>query len=72
MIGGIIGDIIGSVYEGKQWDKRDLPLFQPFPFSDVSDVLKNTKWVRTTPGWTDDSLYIGTILSLHQQTKPSR
>ena len=56
MIGGIIGDIIGSVYEGKQWDKRDLPLFQPFPFSDVSDVLKNTKWVRTTPGWTDDSL----------------
>jgi ADP-ribosylglycohydrolase len=56
MIGGIIGDIIGSVYEGKQWDKRDLPLFQEFPFTDVSDVLKNTKWVRTTPGWTDDSL----------------
>lgn len=56
MIGGIIGDIIGSVYEGKQWDKRDLELFQTFPFTDVSDVLKNTKWVRTTPGWTDDSL----------------
>jgi len=56
MIGGIIGDIIGSVYEGKQWDRRDLELFQTFPFTDVSDVLKNTKWVRTTPGWTDDSL----------------
>lgn len=56
MIGGIIGDIVGSVYEGKQWDKRDLELFQTFPFTDVSDVLKNTKWVRTTPGWTDDSL----------------
>lgn len=56
MIGGIIGDIVGSVYEGKQWDKRDLELFQAFPFTDVSDVLKNTKWVRTTPGWTDDSL----------------
>lgn len=56
MIGGIIGDIVGSVYEGKQWDKRDLELFQAFPFTDVSDVLKNAKWVRTTPGWTDDSL----------------
>jgi ADP-ribosyl-[dinitrogen reductase] hydrolase len=56
MIGGIIGDIVGSVYEGKQWDKRNLELFQTFPFTDVSDVLKNTKWVRTTPGWTDDSL----------------
>jgi ADP-ribosyl-[dinitrogen reductase] hydrolase len=56
MIGGIIGDIIGSVYEGKQWDKRDLPLFQEFPFTDVSNILANTKWVRTTPGWTDDSL----------------
>lgn len=56
MIGGIIGDIVGSVYEGKQWNKRDLSLFQTFPFEEVSDVLKNTKWVRTTPGWTDDSL----------------
>lgn len=56
MIGGIIGDIVGSVYEGKQWNRRDLELFQTFPFNDVSDVLKNTKWVRTTPGWTDDSL----------------
>lgn len=56
MIGGIVGDIIGSVYEGKQWNKRDLPLLQTYPFTDVSDVLNNTKWVRTTPGWTDDTL----------------
>lgn len=65
MIGGIIGDIVGSVYEGKQWDKRDLELFQAFPFTDVSDILKNTKWVRTTPGWTDDSLCILALFSAY-------
>jgi len=69
MIGGIIGDIVGSVYEGKQWNKRDLPLFQTFPFEDVSDLLKNTKWVRTTPGWTDDSLCSLALFSAYKHKR---
>ena len=31
MIGGIIGDIIGSVYEAHQWSSKELPLIQKLP-----------------------------------------
>lgn len=58
MIAGCIGDIIGSVYEGRQWARKDLELIQPLPLNSifVPDLLKNTKWVRADYSWTDDSL----------------
>lgn len=58
MIGGIIGDIIGSVYEAHQWSSKELPLIQKLPVDKnvVVPNFKDTKWVRTNYGWTDDSL----------------
>lgn len=58
MIGGIIGDVIGSVYEAHQWVSKDLPLIQTLPVDKSINVpnFKDTKWVRTNYGWTDDTL----------------
>lgn len=58
MIGGIIGDVIGSVYEAHQWTSKDLPLIQNLPVDKTINVpvFKDTKWVRTSYGWTDDTL----------------
>lgn len=58
MIGGIIGDVIGSVYEAHQWISKDLPLIQSLPVDKSLAVpnFKDTKWVRTNYGWTDDTL----------------
>lgn len=58
MLGGIIGDIIGSVYEGRQWIRKDLKFIQPLPLNDkiAIPVLKNTEWCRKKYGWTDDTL----------------
>lgn len=58
MIGGIIGDIIGSVYEAHQWASKELPLIQTLPIDKnvVIPLLKDTKWVRADYGWTDDTL----------------
>ena len=58
MIGGIIGDIIGSVYEAHQWTSKDLPLIQNLPIdkSIVIPNFKDTKWIRTNYSWTDDTL----------------
>lgn len=58
MIGGIIGDVIGSVYEAHQWTSKDLPFIQPLPIDKTINVpvFKDTKWVRTSYGWTDDTL----------------
>lgn len=58
MIGGIIGDVIGSVYEAHQWVSKDLPLIQTLPVDKTINIpnFKDTKWVRTNYGWTDDTL----------------
>lgn len=58
MLGGIIGDVIGSVYEGRQWIRKDLKMLQKLPLNDniVVPVLKNTDWCRKHYGWTDDTL----------------
>jgi len=58
MLAGIIGDVIGSVYEGRQWTVHDQELIQPLPVDDSKSplLLKNTKWVRPEYSWTDDSL----------------
>lgn len=60
MIGGIIGDVVGSVYEAYQWQRKDLPLFQSLPLETSNDLIclfkTNTKWKRTQYYWTDDTL----------------
>lgn len=58
MIGGIIGDIVGSVYEGHQWTSKGLPLIQNLPFDDtiVTPIIKNISFVRKSYGFTDDTL----------------
>lgn len=59
MIAGIIGDVIGSVYEAYQWQNKNLALIQPLPLTNNKDIktkFNNTKWVRKQYGWTDDSL----------------
>lgn len=59
MLAGIVGDVIGSVYEAHQWKKYDLELLQPLPINDHPDIkplFENMKWVRKQYGWTDDTL----------------
>lgn len=58
MLAGIIGDVIGSVYEAYQWQTKDLPLIQPLPLdkTHIKPLLKNAKWVRQDYSWTDDTL----------------
>lgn len=55
MLAGIIGDVIGSVYEAHQWQSKDLNLFQADD-SQVTSLFKEAKWVRKVPDWTDDTL----------------
>lgn len=57
MLAGIVGDVIGSIYEGHQWQKKDLDMFSPVKGSlHIKAILKNIKWVRTDNSWTDDTL----------------
>lgn len=59
MLAGIIGDVMGSVYEAHQWQNKELDLFQPLPIADhpkIKALFKNTKWVRQEFAWTDDTL----------------
>lgn len=58
MIAGIIGDIIGSVYEAHQWANKDISLIQSLPFDKaiIKPLLKEAKWVREDYSWTDDTL----------------
>lgn len=59
MLGGIIGDVIGSVYEGHQWQQKDIDLISSIPVADRAEIkpmFESLKWVRKTPSWTDDTL----------------
>ena len=76
MIGGIIGDVIGSVYEGYQWQTKELELIQQDVVSknkNIEPLLKNTKWVREQPSWTDDTLCSLALYSAYiSKTNPSK
>ncbi len=58
MLSGFFGDIVGSVYEGRQWVSKDLSLFQNLPLNDnlSPSILKKDKFIREHYFWTDDSL----------------
>ena len=59
MLGGIIGDVIGSVYEAHQWQAKDLPFVLTVPIANIKDIkpmFKDLKWVREKQSWTDDTL----------------
>jgi ADP-ribosyl-[dinitrogen reductase] hydrolase len=59
MLGGIIGDVIGSIYEGHQWQRKDLDLVSPTPVAereDIKPMFEKLKWVRKDQAWTDDTL----------------
>lgn len=57
MIAGIVGDIIGSVYEGQQWSNKNLSLiWQDSNKSAIKPILKNLSFVRKKQSWTDDTL----------------
>jgi ADP-ribosyl-[dinitrogen reductase] hydrolase len=59
MFAGIIGDVIGSVYEAHQWNNRNLDLIQELPIEGnplIKPKFENLKWVRKDYSWTDDSL----------------
>jgi ADP-ribosylglycohydrolase len=59
MLGGIIGDVIGSVYEGHQWQRKDLELVLSNHVSEQKDIkpmFEKLKWVRKDQSWTDDTL----------------
>jgi ADP-ribosyl-[dinitrogen reductase] hydrolase len=58
MLAGIIGDVIGSVYEAHQWQDKNLPLITTLPFDKqmIKPLVKSLKWVRQDYSWTDDTL----------------
>lgn len=57
MIAGIIGDVIGSVYEGHQWQNKNLSLIQNESQKEfITPLFKDLKWVRKDQSWTDDTL----------------
>lgn len=56
MKAGIIGDILGSTFEGYQWKDENLPWTVASRHQGVDKLLKDTPFVRTTPFWTDDTL----------------
>lgn len=57
MLAGIIGDVLGSVYEGYQWQFKNFKLVQPKTETRINKVLKKQiPFVRSTPTWTDDTL----------------
>lgn len=59
MLAGIIGDVIGSVYEAYQWTEKNLALYQPLPIKNnilVKPLFKDMTWVRKEYSWTDDTL----------------
>jgi ADP-ribosylglycohydrolase len=58
MLHGIVGDVIGSVYEAYQWKSKDLKLLleKDIDYKELTPFFKDAKWVRTSQSWTDDTL----------------
>lgn len=58
MIHGIVGDVLGSVYEAYQWKNKDLDLIlnSSIDMEKVTSFFKDPKWVRKAQSWTDDTL----------------
>lgn len=75
MIAGIVGDVIGSVYEASQWTRKDLPLIQELPVNkdDVVPCFKNIDFVRTSYKWTDDTMCTLALYSAYiNKTDPAK
>lgn len=73
MIAGIVGDVIGSVYEAHQWVTKDQPLIQPLPLNTplIKPLFEKAKWVRNDYSWTDDTLCTLALYSAYiNQTSP--
>lgn len=74
MLAGIIGDVIGSVYEAHQWAHRDLALVQSLPIEGnphIIPLLKKLNWVRKDYSWTDDTLCTVALYSAYRhETDP--
>lgn len=71
MLAGIIGDVIGSVYEAHQWKAKNLALIQPLPISNnilVKPIFKKLGWVRKQYGWTDDTLCTLALYAAYRST----
>jgi len=58
MLHGIVGDVIGSVYEAYQWKNKNLELLltKEINYDFVTPFFKEAKWVRKSQSWTDDTL----------------
>lgn len=54
MIRGIIGDIVGSIYEGKQWTKKEQNLISVN--AECISVIKSEIEIRDSQTITDDSI----------------
>lgn len=71
MIAGFFGDIVGSVYEGRQWISKDFDLFQNLPLDENKNpyILNNTKFLRDEYNWTDDTLCTLALYSAYINNK---
>lgn len=59
MLAGIVGDVLGSVFEAHQWQDRNIPLVHTKPVLEhpqIKPLFENLKWVRKSQSWTDDTL----------------
>lgn len=76
MLGGIVGDYVGSVYEAYQWKSKELELFSNTPVSEnpeIRPLFENTKWVRNNNNWTDDTLCtLGLYKAFLNNTDPTK
>lgn len=58
MFAGIMGNVVGSLYEGTQWQFKDLPLIQKKPFDKykVLPLFKENNLIREDYFWNQDTL----------------
>lgn len=73
MLAGIVGDVIGSVYEAHQWSTPDLKLIEPLPFDTqkIVPLFDNLKWVRKNYSWTDDTLCALALYHAWRERRPA-
>jgi ADP-ribosyl-[dinitrogen reductase] hydrolase len=73
MIAGIVGDVLGSVYEAHQWTRSDLALIQHLPFDTqtIVPLFDNLKWVRKNYSWTDDTLCSLALYHAWRERRPA-